>query len=301
MLETSKVSRGGPARDDPAELRSAAVVGVGTGNMKRWMAPRFAAALLLLAIVHGARPVFAGAATDAVEAEQTSLFGLLAWQTPESEQKIAALFDRVLDDPAMAEASLGTEWAARTDAEKARFSDLLKRLVRRYRAVHLKAILGYDLEYLGEKTASGHVLVTVLARSKTNARDEPVEISFAMALKGATWKVQDIVTEGVSLVTSYRSQFTKIIRRDGFPALIARMEAKLARLARESAPPAPPVPAEPAEAPPLEEGLPPDPEPVRQDVKESEGPGRLLAFGGTVFVLALAFACALLRRFLSRG
>jgi phospholipid transport system substrate-binding protein len=41
--------------------------------------------------------------------------------------------------------------------------------------------------------------------------------------------VQDIVTEGVSLVSSYRSQFTKIVKKDGFPALIQKMKDKLAK------------------------------------------------------------------------
>ena len=38
-----------------------------------------------------------------------------------------------------------------------------------------------------------------------------------MEEKGGKWRVQDIVTEGVSLVTSYRNQFTKVIKKDGFP------------------------------------------------------------------------------------
>jgi phospholipid transport system substrate-binding protein len=50
-----------------------------------------------------------------------------------------------------------------------------------------------------------------------------------MVQKGGAWKVGDIVTEGVSLVSSYRSQFTKIIKKDGFPALVQKMKDKIAK------------------------------------------------------------------------
>ena len=39
----------------------------------------------------------------------------------------------------------------------------------------------------------------------------------------------DVVTDKVSLVSNYRAQFTKIIKKDGFPALIAKMKKKLGK------------------------------------------------------------------------
>ena len=45
----------------------------------------------------------------------------------------------------------------------------------------------------------------------------------------ARWKVQDIITEGMSLVKNYRTSFGKIIKKDGFPALIQKMKDKLAK------------------------------------------------------------------------
>ena len=50
-----------------------------------------------------------------------------------------------------------------------------------------------------------------------------------MGDKNGKWVVQDIETEGVSLVTSYRGQFLKIIKKDGFGKLIEKMKDKLAK------------------------------------------------------------------------
>jgi phospholipid transport system substrate-binding protein len=171
----------------------------------------------------------AGGATDAVKSKQASLVDLIKKSTPESDKKVGALFDELLDYQILAESSLGSEWAPRSDAEKAQFSDLLKQLVRKSYERNLKKILNYDVDYIGEDGADGAVMVKTKAKSKSDAREEPLEITFKVVQKGGAWKVQDIVTEGVSLVSSYRSQFTKIVKKDGFPALIQKMKDKLAK------------------------------------------------------------------------
>lgn len=198
--------------------------------MKRRMVHLFAAVMALLALSFaGMGSALAGGATDTVKSKQTALFDLLKQSTPDSDKKVAGLFDEMLDYGALAEASLGSEWAARTDAEKAQFSDLLKQLVRKGYERNLKKILNYDVSYVSEDAAGGAPMVKTRAKSKTNAREEPIEIVFKMVQKGSAWKVQDIVTEGVSLVSSYRSQFTKVVKKDGFPVLIQKMKDKLAK------------------------------------------------------------------------
>jgi phospholipid transport system substrate-binding protein len=187
----------------------------------------FAATVSVLALTFGAASAFAGPATDAVKAKQSSLFDLIKQSS--DQKKINAVFDDLLDYQVLAEGSLGSEWAPRSGAEKAQFSDLLKQLVQKAYERNLKKILGYDVDYVGEDPVDGAMLVKTKAKSKTDAREEPVEIAFKVMSKDGKWKVQDIVTEGVSLVTSYRSQFTKIIKKDGFPALIQKMKDKLAK------------------------------------------------------------------------
>ncbi len=170
---------------------------------------------------------FAGPATDVVKAKQTTLVDLL--KTKGSEKKAAAVFDELLDYDTMARESLGKEWENRSDAEKKEFSDLLKQLVRKSYERNLKKTLNYEIEYVGEASKDARVEVKTKAINKSNTREEPLEIAYAMAEVGGQWRVQDIVTEGVSLVSSYRSQFTKIIKKDGFPVLIKKMKDKLAK------------------------------------------------------------------------
>ena len=117
----------------------------------------------------------------------------------------------------------------RTDAEKKEFSDLLKQLVRKAYEKNLKKTVGYTIEYVSEEQKDGAYIVKTKAKSKTDAKEDPIAIDFKMLQKDSKWRIQDISTEGVSLVSSYRSQFTKIIKKDGFPALITKMKDKIAK------------------------------------------------------------------------
>lgn len=187
------------------------------------------AALVLSFAMSIAGASHAGPATDVVKAKQTALFDLLRQPSPSNAQKVTVLFDEMLDYQALAEASLGSEWAARTDAEKAEFSELLKQLVRKAYEKNLKKTLNYNVEYVSESTKNAGVVVKTKAVSKTDAREEPVEVAYVLVEKNGTWRVQDIITEDVSLVSSYRSQFTKIVKKDGFPKLIQKMKDKIAK------------------------------------------------------------------------
>lgn len=197
--------------------------------MKRRMTHLVATMVSVFALLGAVGMANAGAATDVVKAKQTSLFELVKDSNAANKKKVSALFDEMLNYSALAEASLGSEWAARTDAEKAEFSDVLKQLVQKAYERNLKKTLSFNIEYVGEETAGNVIVVKTKAISKTNAREEPIEINFKMQEVGGAWRVNDIVTEGVSLVSSYRSQFTKIIKKDGFPALIKKMKDKLAK------------------------------------------------------------------------
>jgi phospholipid transport system substrate-binding protein len=170
-----------------------------------------------------------GDATEAVRAKQADLIGLLRKPPPDAERAKGALFDQILDDAAIAESSLGTEWAVRSEEERTEFGKLLAPLVRRAWEKNLKKTLDHSIDYAGEEPRESRVLVKTRATSKTDTREDPIEIHFLMQSVGGVWKVRDIVTEGVSLVSSYRSQFVKIIKKDGFPVLLQKMRDKLTK------------------------------------------------------------------------
>ncbi len=101
-------------------------------------------------------------------------------------------------------------------------------LIERNYRKNLRSTLGYDVSYDGVEKIEKGTLVKTVAKSKTNKRQPPVEISYTLWQPDGRWRVVDITTDGVSMVRNYRSQFNRIIRKDGWDELIRRMKDRLA-------------------------------------------------------------------------
>jgi phospholipid transport system substrate-binding protein len=131
-----------------------------------------------------------------------------------------------------------------TPAQLSEFLDLLRALIEDNYIKGLRANLDYQVNYTGEtSTADGDLLVTTKIETKRHGRPYSIEVDYVVKKDGATWKAWDVKTDGVGLVDNYRTQFNKIIERDKFEGLIAKMKAKQASGAAAT-PPAttPPAP-----------------------------------------------------------
>jgi len=65
----------------------------------------------------------------------------------------------------------------------------------------------------------------VKSKVVTAKRDE-YSLDYRLMKKGGKWMAYDVVIEGVSLVSNYRSQFNKIITNEGYPALLKKLRSK---------------------------------------------------------------------------
>ncbi|GMV12430.1 MAG: hypothetical protein AMXMBFR56_06540 [Polyangiaceae bacterium] len=165
-------------------------------------------------------------AEAALKAKQNELAAQLKKGKAADGKKMDQIFDELLDYDTLAKDSLGSHWDERSDAEKKEFQDVLKRLVKNAYRKNLKKTLNYEVTYEGVLEAKKGVLVKTVAKNKTNAREEPVHIDYAMHKLDGRWVVGNIVTEGASLVGNYRSQFGRVIKKNGFAELMRRMKKK---------------------------------------------------------------------------
>jgi phospholipid transport system substrate-binding protein len=197
---------------------------------KYWVA----AAALMVACLASAE-VLAGPATDVVRDKQSELFEIIAQpRTGARQAKLKGLFDEMLDYQRLAHASLGKRWKDLSESQQVEFSSLLEQLVRKNYQRNLKKMLGYDIRYVAEKdVGAGKVLVKTRAVSKTDQRVEPLELNFKLRQKNGRWLIIDIIPEGASLVKTYRTQFSRILKKDGYEALKRKMEKKLAKPAND--------------------------------------------------------------------
>lgn len=150
-------------------------------------------------------------------------------ESADRDRKVAQVLDSMIDYDALAKRSLAGHWDDLSAAQRKEFSGLLKQLVQRSYQKNIQGILDWNVEYLSEEPADPGVTVHTRATSKTNPRADPVTIDYALAERSGSYRVDDIVTEGSSLVGNYKNQFNRILQKDGYDALIRRMRQKIAQ------------------------------------------------------------------------
>jgi phospholipid transport system substrate-binding protein len=63
----------------------------------------------------------------------------------------------------------------------------------------------------------------------------PLPIDYMLEKDGSSWRVFDIIIEGVSLVTNYRGQFGNEIKQNGIASLITKLAEKNADFGKATA------------------------------------------------------------------
>jgi phospholipid transport system substrate-binding protein len=187
----------------------------------------FRVATLAAALLFSAPLVHAAEAETFVKSKQSELTELVRKaKTPADEKRLQDAFDALLDYDSIARESLKESWDGLKAEERTEFQDVLKKLVRAAYRKNLKRIKDYDVDYGGESKAEAGQLVRTTAKSRSNAREEPVRIDYIVRESSGKWRIVDVVTEGSSMVGNYRSQFRRIIKKSGFSELIKKMKAK---------------------------------------------------------------------------
>jgi len=187
------------------------------------VASRVAALVLILA-----SPVYAGAPTDTLKGTVDRIVQILAdpalQDKPEQRRaEVRKIAEGIFDYPDTARRALGPHWSARSPQEQQEFAKLFADLLDRAYVSKLELYQGERVRYVGE-TADGDeaTVKTVIATKKSS--DIPVD--YRMHRKDGRWLVYDVIIEGVSLVSNYRTQFNKIVQTESYDALVQRLRAK---------------------------------------------------------------------------
>ena len=199
----------------------------------------FAGLVLSATVFFGHAPAAEAAPTTAPSAvfkERHSKVLELIKKRAEPEA-LAKEVDQLLDYKALAEASLGgpARFANKCAPRCAEFEALLTRLIRENYLKRIRTDKKYELTIVGEDPkVGGDIRVITNVALTRDGKPEIVEVVYVMHLVGGTWKVQDMITDGVSLAKNYKFEFNKIIRDKGIDELIVRLENKLVELAKKN-------------------------------------------------------------------
>ncbi|MBN1655257.1 MAG: ABC transporter substrate-binding protein [Deltaproteobacteria bacterium] len=148
-------------------------------------------------------------------------------QTGERNIQLFNTLDELLDYDAVSREALRDHWSELNATKQGEFVALLKQLVESNYRRNLESTLEYDIRYIDESDRTTGTVVRTVARSKKNRRAPEIHIDYTLKKTNKDWRVVDVVTDGVSLVSNYRNQFNRIINRDGWDELLKRMRKRI--------------------------------------------------------------------------
>jgi phospholipid transport system substrate-binding protein len=63
----------------------------------------------------------------------------------------------------------------------------------------------------------------IVPKRRVDARAQETTLEYRLLKKDGRWKVYDVVIDGVSFVSTYRSQFDRIIKASSYATLVDRL------------------------------------------------------------------------------
>jgi phospholipid transport system substrate-binding protein len=189
----------------------------------------FGLALQLLVGVSGA---WAGPPTDIIKQIIEKSLDIIqnpSYGKQEKQRKVRSIVDPHFDYQEMAKRSLGPAWGKLSAGQRQEFVALFSQLLEAsYSDKIEKYAQRVKIDYTGEITSGD----TVEVRTVVVKANDRMPLNYRLINEAGTWKVYDVVFEGVSLVSNYRSQFSRIIHESGYAELVKRLKTKVSEITR---------------------------------------------------------------------
>ncbi len=137
---------------------------------------------------------------------------------------VKKIVDLHFDYREMAKRSLGATWNKLNEAQRREFVELFAELLEASYADKIdRYVKRVRIDYIGENLEGDNAEV----RTMVIRPNDRIPITYRMLNDSGTWKVYDVTIEGVSLVSNYRSQFSRVISESSYAELVRRLRSKV--------------------------------------------------------------------------
>ncbi len=141
----------------------------------------------------------------------------------ERRQAVRKIANEIFAWEETAKRALARHWQARTEAQRQEFVKLFGDLLERSYIARIENYGGEKITYLSDSIDDETAMVRTKIVTKQGSE---VPVDYRMLRRGDRWLVYDVVIEGVSLVSNYRTQFNKIIQTSSYEELVKKMKSK---------------------------------------------------------------------------
>lgn len=193
--------------------------------MRKWQA-----GLMLLIVLMVPFPAFAGIPLDTVKTNVNGVLEVL--RDPKlqgesgkkvKEQRIEAAAEKLFDFVELSKRTLGVNWNKFKPEQRREFVRLFKTILK---DAYVDKITTYTNERVDFNKEVPLSETTMEVQSDVVAKGGRVPIYYRVIKKDTEWKVYDVVIEGVSLISNYRTQFREILGNNPPETLIETLSRK---------------------------------------------------------------------------
>ncbi len=128
----------------------------------------------------------------------------------------------------MTQLAVGRNWRDASDAQKKSLTDEFRSLLIRTYSTSLSQYRNQTIDVKPLKIAATE-METVVKTNVNQPGGQPIPIDYSVEKLKDGWKVYDVLIDGVSLVTNYRSSFNTEIQKSGIDGLIKSLADRNAR------------------------------------------------------------------------
>jgi len=152
-----------------------------------------------------------------------------------SDQGVITLADReairqsvkgYFDFREMAKRSLGKPWRDMDEMHRTDFVDTFQELLERSYGNRLSEYHDQTVEF-GEVKTKGRIAIV---NSKVIDAEKSTPVRYKLVHKKAGWRVYDIKIEGISMVSTFRSDFKQSVSKNGIDGFLSDLKKQVEKL-----------------------------------------------------------------------
>lgn len=195
----------------------------------------FWAVVWFIVTLFASQNVFAETAREVVEKFQADLIDVMKHGKELGyEGRYKKLADSVAkshDLTKIARIVIGKDWQDLSEAQQQKMIDVFSQLSIASYAYNFKDYSGESFRFDSqEETGRGGV---ILHYYLVVPKEKEVRFDYMLKEKGDTWQINNIIANGVSDLALKRSEYGSILKREGFDALIAKINDKISQYSKQ--------------------------------------------------------------------
>ena len=146
--------------------------------------------------------------------------------------KISKLLSEGFDMPWIARFILGRNWRNASQNEREEYSSLFKTILEHSYSRQFTDYSGQKILILGHKLGRRDYVFVRSRIFDPKRSNIHIDVNWRLVPAGNSFKIVDIVIEGVSMAVTQRNEYASVLQRNGnsIPALINAMRKSLAKL-----------------------------------------------------------------------